>query len=518
MAKVVQRSVSFGSKRTPDPMDRYLELHFLYRKHMIRDSSCLFRAVAEQIYDTQMLHYEVRQECVRYMFRKRSSFRPYVRGDYDNYLYLLKRRKTKGTMLELRALCHLYRRNAIIYKPFELGKFVVYDKAYPETIHIFVSHQEYFDSVMTMSEIEMAAVCQAVAYKLVYKNLFRLPDVNLAVEWMLYPQTFNCINFEFDQQGNVISLVCCNGRIFRLDRPEHTVCLLDNYEQCPFHNSRLKFGQQNKQSSPMSCMRHILEQNGTPFRYSVAKALDPYNYRNFEFISQIVRLEAQLRNIYLGDYNFKVGAKCLVDLHNNKKQLSTCHIQAINNNKTYCKVFVEQLGKLLEVPYDKLHPLPPGEFKPWDCCSKNGETLRRDFQMWRMQMPNVSIQSCNNGIQNEWVNVPLTQHAQGNPLPAQQKIVNVPPQHTMPPPLAVPRPYFVQASQTFFGRPPLMLNNQPMPPRPFPPHHMIIRPPTPATFIITTRGPAPPSMMPPSFIVHNSPLMINTNNGNPPPT
>lgn len=46
----------------------------MYRKHTARDASCLFRVIAEQMYDTQMLHYEVRLECVRFMTRKRRIF------------------------------------------------------------------------------------------------------------------------------------------------------------------------------------------------------------------------------------------------------------------------------------------------------------------------------------------------------------------------------------------------------------------------------------------------------------
>ncbi|KAH8353285.1 hypothetical protein KR084_010120, partial [Drosophila pseudotakahashii] len=347
-----------------DPMDQFLEQHLLYRKHMLTDGCSLFRVIAEQVYDTQMLHYEVRMECVRYMFRKRRSFGRFVRGDYDEYLWQLERTKTAGTMLELRALCHLFRRNVIIHQPFDLGHLVVYDKGYPETLRIFVNHQWHFDSVMTMSELQMAAVCQAVSFKLLYKQLFRMPDLNLAVEWMLYPQTFEWgTDLEFDRRGNVIRLLCSNGRSFKLDRPGRTLCILADYKQCPFHNRWLNLSLESNRPMDLSCMRLLLEQNRPPFCYMAAKSLDPYMYRNVELTSvNVDRREAKSLNVYAGDYNFKVGAKCQVEFEINRP-LGTCHIQAISKDKSFCRVFIEGQGQLQEVPFKRLHPLPPNEFK-----------------------------------------------------------------------------------------------------------------------------------------------------------
>lgn len=75
----VQRPITSGSRQAPDPYDQYLESRGLYRKHTARDASSLFRVIAEQMYDTQMLHYEIRLECVRFMTLKRRIFEK-VRG------------------------------------------------------------------------------------------------------------------------------------------------------------------------------------------------------------------------------------------------------------------------------------------------------------------------------------------------------------------------------------------------------------------------------------------------------
>lgn len=71
---MLARPITSGSRQAPDPFDQFLESRNMYRKHTARDASCLFRVIAEQMYDTQMLHYEVRLECVRFMTRKRRIF------------------------------------------------------------------------------------------------------------------------------------------------------------------------------------------------------------------------------------------------------------------------------------------------------------------------------------------------------------------------------------------------------------------------------------------------------------
>ncbi|XP_043662153.1 protein ovarian tumor locus [Drosophila teissieri] len=527
MSETLQRSVSIGSKKASDPIDQFLEHHCLFRKHILMDASCLFRVIAEQVYDTQMLHYEVRMECVRFMFGRSRGFRRFVGGDFDEYLWRLGKTKTAGTMLELGALCHLYRRNVIIYEPFNLGRLVTYSKEYQENLRIFVNRQGHFDSVLTMQDVDMAAVCQAVAFKMLYKHLFRIPDVNLAVEWMLHPETFKCgMDFEFDARGNVIRLLCRNGRSFKLDRPKGTLCLLENYKLCPFHNPRLAL---DRQSRDMSCMLVLLQQNKHPFCYVAAKSMDPYMFRNVELTSLIEsRREAKQWDIYNGDYNFKVGAKCQVELDTNRRDLlSTCYIQSINRNKSACQVFIEEQGKLVNVPYDNLHPLPPDEFKSWDLARKRRpkqprlphmSRMKRQFFRWRNTSRPQSRRSSPRQYfkTREHSSETRLQNASNKPSPPNQSVqefgtdqkpATAPPinQLPMPPPMAIPRPVFLPSPPRLFGPPSWM-----PPIRPLMPNHLMIRPPGPLVFVQPPHVGPPPGMMPIPFLVHNSPSVFDT--------
>ncbi|XP_041563048.1 protein ovarian tumor locus isoform X1 [Drosophila elegans] len=408
-----QRPITSGSRQAPDPYDQYLESRGLYRKHTARDASSLFRVIAEQMYDTQMLHYEIRLECVRFMTLKRRIFEKDIPGDFDSYMQDMSKPKTYGTMTELRAMSCLYRRNVILYEPYNMGTSVIFNRRYPENFRVFFNNENHFDSVFEVNYIETAAICQSISFKLLYQQLFKLPDVSFAVEIMLHPHSFDWdkSDVQFNDQGYMIGIQCSDGHTFALDLPENTNCILENFMLCNFHstcgiqsnNSRKTSRRESKQQEdrklpgtgghesndhlPMcpnrleSCVRQLLYDGITPFPYKVAKSMDPFMYRNIEFDCwNDMRKEAKRYNVYVNDYNFKVGAKCKVELEY-ESEMYTCHIQSISKDKTTCVVFAEMLGQKLWVPYESLHPLPPEEYRPWAL------PYRYQRQMNRVHLP-----------------------------------------------------------------------------------------------------------------------------------
>uniref|UniRef100_A0A8C5ICN7 ubiquitinyl hydrolase 1 n=1 Tax=Junco hyemalis TaxID=40217 RepID=A0A8C5ICN7_JUNHY len=65
----------FGQKSFSEvAMDEYLGSLGLYRKMTAKDASCLFRAVSEQLFSSQIHHAEVRKACVSYMRQHQSRF------------------------------------------------------------------------------------------------------------------------------------------------------------------------------------------------------------------------------------------------------------------------------------------------------------------------------------------------------------------------------------------------------------------------------------------------------------
>lgn len=315
-----------------DPIDRFLESHSLYRKHTLHNGSSLFRVVAEQLYDTQSLHYEVRQECVRYMIFKRRRFEKYIQEDYDMYLQRMTKPRTLGTLVELRAMCFLYRRNVQFYEPGRLAQIVTFDANFKDYFHIFYSPNKNFDSVLTSEYYEMAAIAQSICYKLIYKDVLHTPDVDLAVQKILYPGSFKLI-FKMQQHN--------------------TKCILLNPKYCSYHSR--SFGH--------SCVLQLLNNGQLPFSYKVAKSMDPLIYRNVDIDAwRDAVLEAKHLRIYMGDYYFRAGAKCRVELPDGEYN---GYIQKIIRREQACVIFVEKLGKKLQVSLAQVHPLPPDEFRPW---------------------------------------------------------------------------------------------------------------------------------------------------------
>ncbi|KAH8298339.1 hypothetical protein KR018_006071, partial [Drosophila ironensis] len=364
MADVVDRRVTMGTTNNPeitDPVDIFLDNLNLCRKIVFRDADSLFRVVAEQLYDTQMLHEEVRMECIRFMFRKRGFFQRRIKMSFDEYLRCLANAESPGSMLEVRALCHLYRRNVFIYKPLQPPRQIILSQQYRENFHIFVEWTNFFHSVYPRSDIGDAAVGQAVAFKLLYKMLFRLPDVELATEMMLHPETFKAgTHFESNDDENAVRLHCANGRSFKLDRPDETLCLFVDHTECPFHNKELQKGK------PISCTRIVLYEKRWPFPFAAAKSLDPHIYRNVEhFWAKEIRCPSLPQN-------FTVGSKCRVFLSWTDKGNLGC-IQAIHNYS--CDVQLETTGQVIVAAFwhlQSLSPGPPRHRKPFDSRQQPG--------------------------------------------------------------------------------------------------------------------------------------------------
>lgn len=156
-----RRQFTAGSRPAPDPYDQFLEPEGFYRKHTARDATCLFRVVSEQVFDTQLHHQQLRKDCVNFMIKHRDQYEQEVKGDFDQYIREMAKQKTFGTLLELRALGYLFKRNILLFKPFDFGNWLVHDDDYKEPIlRVFFAPDKHFDSIFTKPQIIKAAFCQ----------------------------------------------------------------------------------------------------------------------------------------------------------------------------------------------------------------------------------------------------------------------------------------------------------------------------------------------------------------------
>lgn len=81
--------------------------------------------------------------------------------DFVAYITEMAKAKTYGTLLELRAVAYLYKRNVLLYRPFDVGVWMVkeFDLQKP-FLRIFYAPRKHFDSVFTKSSIAEAAQSQ----------------------------------------------------------------------------------------------------------------------------------------------------------------------------------------------------------------------------------------------------------------------------------------------------------------------------------------------------------------------
>ncbi|KAJ9582491.1 hypothetical protein L9F63_003184, partial [Diploptera punctata] len=289
-----------------------------------------------QVYKTQSFHEDVRRECVEFVKRNKDQFEKFLEESIEEYSTRMMSSKGWGGALEIRAMALLY--NSIFVKVGKLPN-VATDYGFTKTILLCWSSDNFYDSVYTKSFIVAAGFCQSIAYEVLYKNVFKLSDVNYAVNKMLHDKPNR---LQKDRLTNEDVIAC--GRFgFSME-------------------FSLELNKEYRDDEDMN-VKELIAQGIPPFPYKVAKALDPNIYRNIEF---------DVWNNYIKDLRFgwyrsngelQVGVKCLVKLDPDRN--FHAHIQEMSPDKGPAIVYVEELGKKLTVAYDNLEPLPNAEKPQW---------------------------------------------------------------------------------------------------------------------------------------------------------
>lgn len=84
-----------------------------------------------------------------------------VSTNFDEYITEMAKSRTYGTLLELRAMAYLYKRNILLYQSYDLGAWMVKEPTFQKPfLRIFYAPYRHFDSVFTKSFIVKAAFCQ----------------------------------------------------------------------------------------------------------------------------------------------------------------------------------------------------------------------------------------------------------------------------------------------------------------------------------------------------------------------
>ncbi|CAH1636661.1 unnamed protein product [Spodoptera littoralis] len=374
-------------KRSSEP-DRWLDEMGFFRKHTARDSSCLFRAVSENIYNTQRYFHKVRLDCVQFMASKRHLFEGSLTCPFENYLKEMSNPSEWGGLIEISAMSHLYRRDFVIFEA-NKGPQTKICNGYGDPIYLFYSPDtKHFDVVYTKDFINTSSYCQSLVYEILYDGVYQLKDLSYAVDKMLHDKVpsnhieyFMSENVERRKKQKERAKIFIEAADDDKDRSSNALAL-----KCKHHTEDLERASLLKESLSifvfnrsliqlenvcMNCLnvnsaKDLLDNGITPFPYKVAKALDPDIYRNIEFdVWSELRREMRYGARYSDGTTLQVGVKCLCKLQPEQTVPYHCHIQEMRPDGGPCLVFIEELGEKRVVNFEQLEPLPLEEIRPW---------------------------------------------------------------------------------------------------------------------------------------------------------
>ncbi|XP_075291388.1 UDP-N-acetylglucosamine transferase subunit ALG13 [Opisthocomus hoazin] len=340
----------FGQKSFSEvAMDEYLGSLGLYRKMTAKDASCLFRAVSEQLFSSQIHHVEVRKGCVLFMKQHQQKFDSYVEGSFEKYLERLGDPKESAGQLEMSALSMMYKRDFILYR--YPGKPPTYatDNGFEDKILLCCSGNGHYDSVYAKQFQEDAAICQAVLYEILYKDVFGMDEEELrsAVE------VFRSGSKKNRNSGSVgnedANFDCLHERVSRNPSEKRA----DDWEGNDTDNPQEdKFKQGIEEEKPPE------NPSKMPVPYKVLKALDPEIYRNVEFDVWLDSRKELQKTDYMvfAGRQYYLGDKCQVRLEPGGKYYNA-HIQEVGQDGNTLTVFVEELAEKHTVPLANLKPV-----------------------------------------------------------------------------------------------------------------------------------------------------------------
>ncbi|XP_010080120.1 PREDICTED: putative bifunctional UDP-N-acetylglucosamine transferase and deubiquitinase ALG13, partial [Pterocles gutturalis] len=301
------------------------------------------------LFSSQIHHIAVRKVCVLFMRQHQHKFDSYVEGSFEKYLERIGDPKESAGQLEMSALSVMYKRDFILYR--YPGKPPAYatDNGFEDKILLCCSGNCHYDSVYTKQFQENAAVCQAVLYEILYKDVFGMDEEELrsAVE------VFRSGSKKNRNSGSIGSedanFDCLHEKVSR-NPPEKRV---DNWEGNDTGNPQEdKFKQGIGEEKPPE------NPSKMPVPYKVLKALDPEIYRNVEFDVWLDSRKELQKTDYMvfAGRQYYLGDKCQVRLESGGKYYNA-HIQEVGQDGNTLTVFVEELAEKHTVPLANLKPV-----------------------------------------------------------------------------------------------------------------------------------------------------------------
>ncbi|KAH0630925.1 hypothetical protein JD844_004292, partial [Phrynosoma platyrhinos] len=310
------------------------------------------------VYACQIHHMAVRNACVAFLRKNQRSFESYVEGSFEKYLErlgdpksgqlssILYKQESAG-QLEISAFSLIYNRDFILYR--HPGKPPSYatDNGFEEKILLCCSSNGHYDSVYSKQFQANAAICQAVLYEILYKNVFNVDEEELRTAVEMF-RSGSKKNRNSGSVGSEDANFDCLPERGSRNSPEKRLEDWESFESANQPEEKCKQG--IEEAKPP-------ENPKMPFPYKVLKALDPEIYRNIEFDVWLDSRKELQKMDYLvfAGRQYYLGDKCQVRLDTGGKYYNA-HIQDVGQDNMVT-VFIEELAEKHLVPLVNLKPV-----------------------------------------------------------------------------------------------------------------------------------------------------------------
>lgn len=290
-------------------IDNMLENIGLMRHVVPKDGNSLFRCISQCVFYTQSSHMIVRKHLLQF-----ANFQTY---EFSQMTHLSVRQYEKkiassdGEFLDLRIAAKVYTINVAFYT--DVHPFIPHIIKTPNavrTLNICLNYEGTYDLVLIKESVVNMSFCQAIIYGILYNGVYKLSNVDYAVNEMLFDRNLKTLKIN-DKTSLDMRATCTD-------------------------------------------MKELLKIGITPFPFKVAKSLTYKLYRNTEYD---IWLNKKKEKFY-GNWNnwqFKQGSKCIVMIDNQEFQ---CYIQHISGKSAPVEVYVKELGQKMQVDYSQLKLLP----------------------------------------------------------------------------------------------------------------------------------------------------------------
>ncbi|XP_058049538.1 OTU domain-containing protein 4 [Ahaetulla prasina] len=353
-------------------MDGYLRFQGLYRKRVAKDGSCLFRAVAEQVFHSQSQHLDVRMACINYLWKNREKFEAFIEGSFEEYLKRLENPQEWVGQVEISALSLMFKKDFIIYREPNCTPSYITENGFPDKILLCFSNGNHYDIVYPIDHTIKAALCQSILYELLYEKVFDI-DVNKVLEELSHDDLIKNGRRNSEESGS-----------------EHEDLESEEAVKSYTNNKKLR--------------KHGKSHNVTSLPGKVLRSLNPSVYQNVEYeVWRQSKIDQQKQDFSIAaGMQYSVGDKCKVYLEHSGRYYNA-HIQEVQSADGPVIVFVEELGVKHSVLLRNIKPLPQAApLETWStvlgkkikkATSVHGQNVQTDTDCRGSKNPNRLIKT-----------------------------------------------------------------------------------------------------------------------------